>query len=74
MKVKWGKEKLEGVELNSDQSPVVFKSQLFTLTGVAPDRQKLMIGGATVGDEEWGRSEGKLKQVSHYYHTLREDT
>ena len=40
--VKWGKEKLE-VEVDTAQDPLTFKGQLFALTGVAPDRQKVMI-------------------------------
>uniref|UniRef100_A0A4W3K0Z1 Ubiquitin carboxyl-terminal hydrolase n=1 Tax=Callorhinchus milii TaxID=7868 RepID=A0A4W3K0Z1_CALMI len=52
--VKWGKEKFEGLELNTDDPPVVFKAQLFALTGVQPERQKVMIKGGTLKDEEWG--------------------
>lgn len=33
VKVKWGKEKFEGVELNTDEPPEVFKMQLFSLSG-----------------------------------------
>ena len=47
------------------EPPIVFKSQLFTLTGVPPDRQKVMIAGTTVGDEDWGKSAGKIKPVSN---------
>ena len=39
--VKWGGEKLD-VEADLEQEPLVFKSQLFGLTGVPPDRQKVM--------------------------------
>ena len=39
--VKWGKEKFEGVQLNTDEPPMVFKMQLFSLTSVAPERQKV---------------------------------
>ncbi|XP_053323043.1 ubiquitin carboxyl-terminal hydrolase 14 [Spea bombifrons] len=53
--VKWGKEKFENVELNSDEPPMVFKAQLFALTGVQPDRQKVMVKGGTLKDEEWGK-------------------
>ncbi|KAM9500306.1 ubiquitin carboxyl-terminal hydrolase 14 [Clarias gariepinus] len=52
--VKWGKEKFEAVELNTEEPPMVFKAQLFALTGVQPDRQKVMIKGGTLKDEEWG--------------------
>lgn len=43
--VKWGKEVFKNVELNTDEPPSVFKAQLFGLSGVAPDRQKLMSRG-----------------------------
>ncbi|XP_072111817.1 ubiquitin carboxyl-terminal hydrolase 14 isoform X2 [Mobula birostris] len=46
--VKWGKEKFDGLELNTDDPPVVFKAQLFALTGVQPERQKVMIKGGTL--------------------------
>lgn len=46
--VKWGKEKFDGVELNTEEPPVVFKAQLFALTGVQPDRQKVMVKGGTL--------------------------
>ncbi|XP_028329143.1 ubiquitin carboxyl-terminal hydrolase 14 [Gouania willdenowi] len=52
--VKWGKEKFDGVELNTEEPPMVFKAQLFALTGVQPDRQKVMIKGGTLKDDEWG--------------------
>lgn len=40
--VKWGKEKLT-VDADLSDAPLTFKGQLFALTGVAPDRQKVMI-------------------------------
>ena len=40
--VKWGKEKYT-VDADVAEPPLVFKSQLFALTGVAPERQKVMI-------------------------------
>ncbi|XP_062583237.1 ubiquitin carboxyl-terminal hydrolase 14-like [Saccostrea cucullata] len=52
--VKWGKEKFSDVECNTDEPPMVFKAQLFALSGVQPDRQKIMIKGATVKDDDWG--------------------
>ncbi|XP_061418280.1 ubiquitin carboxyl-terminal hydrolase 14 isoform X1 [Lethenteron reissneri] len=54
VKVKWGKEKYDDVELNTDEVPIVFKAQLFALTGVHPDRQKVMLKGATLKDDDWG--------------------
>lgn len=34
VRVKWGREKFEGVEVNTDESPEVFKMQLFSLSGL----------------------------------------
>ena len=48
MNIKWGKEKFSDVECNTDESPELFKAQLFALSGVAPERQKLMIKGAVI--------------------------
>ncbi|UYV72716.1 USP14 [Cordylochernes scorpioides] len=48
VKVKWGREQFQDVELNLAESPLVFKAQLFALTGVHPDRQKVMLKGATL--------------------------
>jgi len=46
--VKWGKEKFQNIECNTDEPPVLFKAQLFALSGVQPDRQKVMIKGAVI--------------------------
>lgn len=46
--VKWGKEKFDAIELNTEESPMVFKAQLFALTGVQPARQKVMVKGGTL--------------------------
>uniref|UniRef100_F1KYA2 Ubiquitin carboxyl-terminal hydrolase n=1 Tax=Ascaris suum TaxID=6253 RepID=F1KYA2_ASCSU len=50
--VKWGREKLN-LDADLNEIPLVFKSQLFALTGVAPERQKVMIKGKILGDESW---------------------
>lgn len=34
-----------------------------TNEGVAPDRQKVMIGGTTLSDTDWGKALGKIKNV-----------
>lgn len=60
MKVKWGKETYSDVEANTDEDPLVFKAQLFALTGVHPDRQKIVIKGSTLKD--W--SNVAIKNVS----------
>jgi len=53
VKLKWGKELFEGVDLNTDEEPMVFKAQVFALTGVQPHRQKVMVKGAVLKDESW---------------------
>lgn len=59
--VKWGKEKFKDVECDTDEPPEVFKAQLFALSGVGPSRQKVMIAGATLKDDDWGPAKAKLK-------------
>lgn len=43
--VKWQKELFKDVEIDTTQPPYVFKCQLYDLTGVAPERQKIMVKG-----------------------------
>ncbi|GBP35589.1 Ubiquitin carboxyl-terminal hydrolase 14 [Eumeta japonica] len=54
VKVKWGKETYPGVEVNTDEEPIVFKAQIFALTGVQPERQKVVCKGVTLRDDVWG--------------------
>lgn len=51
--MKWGRENYPGIEVNTDEEPILFKAQLYALTGVQPDRQKVMCKGITLKDEEW---------------------
>lgn len=62
VKVKWGKELFPNVEVNTDEEPMLFKAQLFALTGVQPERQKVMLKGMTLKDDDWGNI--KLRDVS----------
>lgn len=39
--------------MNTDEEPILFKAQLFALTGVAPERQKVMCKGIILKDTEW---------------------
>ena len=64
MKVKWGKELYPDIELDTAEPPMVFKAQLFALTGVQPHRQKIMLRGATIKDESWDGV--KVKDVSSH--------
>lgn len=62
VKVKWGKELFNNVEANTDEDPMLFKAQIFALTGVQPERQKVMLKGTTLKDNDWGNI--KLTDVS----------
>lgn len=63
VKVKWGKETYSNVEVNTDDDPVLFKAQIFALTGVQPERQKVVCKGVTLRDDGWGNF--KLSNVSN---------
>jgi ubiquitin carboxyl-terminal hydrolase 14 len=50
--VKWGKQQFDGVELDVNDSVLVFKSQLMSLTGVPIERQKIMgVKGGQLKDD-----------------------
>ncbi|CAF1115187.1 unnamed protein product [Rotaria sp. Silwood1] len=53
--VKWNKEVLKDVEVDTSLPPAVLKAQLFSLTNVPIERQKIMIKGQTIGDDTWGK-------------------
>ncbi|XP_054743872.1 ubiquitin carboxyl-terminal hydrolase 14 [Anastrepha obliqua] len=53
VKVKWGRELFPDIEVNTDEEPMLFKAQLFALTGVQPERQKVMCKGGILKDYEW---------------------
>lgn len=36
------------MELDTSEPPIVFKSQLYALSGVEPERQKVMVAGKTI--------------------------
>uniref|UniRef100_A0A674EUS4 Ubiquitin carboxyl-terminal hydrolase n=1 Tax=Salmo trutta TaxID=8032 RepID=A0A674EUS4_SALTR len=50
----WIFEKFDAIELNTEEPPMVFKAQLFALSGVQPVRQKVMVKGGTLKDDDWG--------------------
>lgn len=56
VKVKWGKENFPKVEVNTDEEPMLFKAQLYALTGVQPERQKILCKGISLKDDEWNMS------------------
>ncbi|KAJ3316811.1 Ubiquitin carboxyl-terminal hydrolase 14 [Blyttiomyces sp. JEL0837] len=52
--VKWSGKKFDDIELDTSQPGLVFKTQLYTLTGVEPDRQKILVkGGVLKDDSDW---------------------
>jgi len=59
--VKWQKETFNDIEVDESKPPIIFKTQLFSLTGVAPERQKIMVKGGVLKDEDdWQKI--KLKE------------
>lgn len=62
--MKWNKDTYD-VELNTTETPSVFKAQIFGLTGVSPERQKVMFKGVVIKDDEWNPATLKvIKNVS----------
>lgn len=53
VKVKWGKETFKDVSVDTDGDIIEFKSQLYSLSNVPIERQKIMAGGKTLKDDEW---------------------
>ncbi|VDM33200.1 unnamed protein product [Hydatigera taeniaeformis] len=53
--VKWNSQKFTDIEVNTDGPPEDFKAQLFSLTGVPPERQKVMMPGGLLGDTSFDR-------------------
>ena len=53
--MKWGQKKFQ-VDCNSDEPPELLKAQLFCLSGVEPDRQKLLGKNFTIKNNEWGNT------------------
>ena len=70
--MKWGKEVYNEVELNTDEEPMVFKAQLFALTGVQPERQKVMLKGAIL-DQSWEKVKVKDGMMMMMMGTKDED-
>lgn len=53
--IKWGKELYKDVEVDMEQPPEMFKMQLYSLTGVPTERQKVMGKGGLLKDDAWGK-------------------
>ena len=47
--------------MDTDEEPIVFKAQLFALTGVEPHRQKVILKGAVLKDDPAGWDPLKTK-------------
>ena len=61
VKIKWGQESYDKIEVDTDEEPIVFKAQLFALTGVEPHRQKVILKGAVLKDDPAGWDPLKTK-------------
>lgn len=51
--IKWGKTKFDNVLVNQGEAPEVFQAQLFALSGVPLERQKIMAKGKALKDGSW---------------------
>lgn len=52
--VKWKKQVFKDVELTTSEPPAVFQTQLWTLTGVPPERQTVLLkGGKLHAETQW---------------------
>ena len=49
--VKWNGKKYDDLEIDTSEPPLIFKSLLFSLTGVEPARQKILVKGGTLKDD-----------------------
>ncbi|KAJ2960553.1 hypothetical protein NQZ79_g4151 [Umbelopsis isabellina] len=49
--VKWSGKKFDDLDLDVNESPELFKNQIYSVTGVPPERQKIMIKGGTMKDD-----------------------
>ncbi|KAF3626844.1 Ubiquitin carboxyl-terminal hydrolase 7 [Capsicum annuum] len=61
--VKWQKEVYPAVEIDISQPPYVFKCQLYDLTGVPPERQKIMVKGGLLKVLKFSASLGLLYPI-----------
>ena len=50
--VKWGKQTFKDVEIDTSQDVTSFKTILMSLSNVLPEKQKVMIKGKVVKDED----------------------
>jgi ubiquitin carboxyl-terminal hydrolase 14 len=57
--VKWQKQKFNDVQCDMGKPPIDFKAILFSLSGVPPERQKVMIQGTLLSDDAWNNIQMK---------------
>lgn len=50
--IKWGKQVFNDVEVDLSQEIVLFKSQIYALTNVPVDKQKVMVKGKIIKDDQ----------------------
>lgn len=65
IKVKWGKETFKDVQVDSEGDVIDFKAQLYALSNVPIERQKIMCGGKTLGDE-WNIPLKNVRKLWNY--------
>jgi ubiquitin carboxyl-terminal hydrolase 14 len=53
--VKWGKQVFKDVEVDMEQPPEMLKMQLYSLTGVPSERQKVMVKGGLLKNDTWAK-------------------
>ncbi|KAJ3089887.1 Ubiquitin carboxyl-terminal hydrolase 14 [Quaeritorhiza haematococci] len=53
--IKWNGKKYENIELDTDHPGLIFKTQVYTLTGVPPERQKIMVKGVLKDDADMNK-------------------
>lgn len=59
--IKWGKEQFKDIEVSLEEPPMVFKAQMFALSGVQPERQKIMVKGQIIKDQDWSNVVANMK-------------
>ena len=62
--MKWQKEVFEAVEIDTSQPPLVFKAQLYALSGVPPERQKIMVKGGMLKVQKTMAKLVKLNKIN----------
>ena len=50
--VKWGKQTFSDLELDTSSDVMTFKAVLFSLSNVLPEKQKLMVKGKVMKDDD----------------------